>query len=347
MSKLFHVAKNQTSFLKCGILGFAGSGKSLTASLLARGLYGKIKSIKPIFYLDTETGSDFLIPRFKSWNIELSVSKSANFSSLIPALKEAEKESDILIIDSVTRFWHDIQDAYKKAFNKKRLIYYDWGPIKDQWREFTDLFINAPLHIIICGRAKDVLEPTENEDGVKELHKIDTKMSVESELGYEPSLLIQMDRFRILGNDGRLSSSFRHVATVIKDRTGLLHGKSFEFLPDNVEKNPSIVYDAFSSWFETLSIGRKHVGIENNGSNPFDGDTELERLENKKQREILIEKIHGELIMKHQGNSTESKMARLVEIDKSFGTKSWLEVERMPISQLQKGLRLIAGKDTK
>ena len=84
---IFKPAVNQIAFLKAGVLGFQGSGKTYLAFELALGLHKYIKATKPIMFLDSETGSDFGIPRCKEAGIELSVSIDKSFITLFPAIK--------------------------------------------------------------------------------------------------------------------------------------------------------------------------------------------------------------------------------------------------------------------
>ena len=65
-------------------------------------------------------------------------------------------------------------------------------PLKAMWREFTDRYVNSKLHVIMRGRAGYIWDDVEDEEGVKELKKVGTKMKAEVETGYEPSLLIEM-----------------------------------------------------------------------------------------------------------------------------------------------------------
>ena len=63
---LFQRATNTQAFLKAGIMGFAGDGKTYTASELAIGLVllmrqrGIAAGDRPVMFLDTETGSDWV-----------------------------------------------------------------------------------------------------------------------------------------------------------------------------------------------------------------------------------------------------------------------------------------------
>src|ERR1043166_3262552 len=97
--KLFQPAKSTTARMKVGIYGFAGSGKTYTASMMAAGLAKRIKTKKPIAFFDTETGSDFMIEKFKKQDLELVVLKRRSLKDLIAAVMEAEQFCDIMIVD--------------------------------------------------------------------------------------------------------------------------------------------------------------------------------------------------------------------------------------------------------
>ncbi|TXH16273.1 MAG: hypothetical protein E6R03_05725, partial [Hyphomicrobiaceae bacterium] len=183
-------------------MGFAGSGKTFTATEIAIGLvkHMKAKKIpgadKPIFFLDTETGSDWIEPKVKAAGLQLFTAKTRSFEDLTVAMREAPANASILIIDSITHFWVEFCDAYAKVKNRKRgLEFSDWAWLKGEWRQkFTDPFVNSPVHIIICGRAGYEYEHYTDERGKKQIEKSGVKMKAEGELGFEPSILVMMDR---------------------------------------------------------------------------------------------------------------------------------------------------------
>jgi hypothetical protein len=160
---LLRKASPEMAYLKLGIYGEAGSGKTFTSSRVAIGLAAFIKSKKPVGFADTETGSDFVAPAFKAVGLGLIVAKTRAFADLLGIIDEAAGVCDILIIDSVTHFWNELIDAYLKKNEKKRLTLRDWQPLKQTWREFTDRFVNSKLHIILCGRSADKWEEVEEE----------------------------------------------------------------------------------------------------------------------------------------------------------------------------------------
>jgi KaiC/GvpD/RAD55 family RecA-like ATPase len=127
-----------------GIMGFAGSGKTYTAAHTAIGLVEYMQSVgvsyadKPVFFLDTETGSDWVKPQFEAAGIPLFTAKTRAFQDLLASVKEAEKESSLLLVDSISHFWKEICDSYMKVKKRNRLQFEDWAFLKGEWGKFTD-----------------------------------------------------------------------------------------------------------------------------------------------------------------------------------------------------------------
>jgi len=327
---LLHKAKPEMAFLKFGIYGKAGSGKTFTASSVAISLNQFIKSKKPVSFADTETGSDFVLPKFNAAKIELLVAKTRAFQDLLVIIDEAEKVSDILHVDSITHFWNELVDAYMQKNELKRLRLKDWIPLKKTWREFTNKFINSKLHIIVCGRSADLWEEVEDEeDGSKELKKVGTKMRTETEMAYEPSLLVEMEAIQLTARTG---GNYIHRAYVKKDRFDVLDGKIFD--------NPS--FESFLPHIIMLNLGGEHKAIEP-GRNSMDmfekGNTGEQKMITK---EIILEKISNEIKLLFPGQSETDKTARLKLMEKIFKTNSWIEIEkRKKIEELIIGLEQI------
>ena len=339
-SGLFQTAINQQAYLKAGIMGFAGSGKTYTASLIAKGIFERLKTKRPVYFMDTETGSDFLVPKFKEWNIPFYVSKSRAFSLLLDAVNESENKASVLLIDSISHFWREVQDAYKKAKNRNRLVFQDWMAIKDQWARFTDLYLNSRVHIVMCGRAGYEYDFFEDESGAKQLAKTGTKMKAETDMGFEPSLLLEMVRERIENKDGRVEGKlWNHVCYVLKDRTTLIHGQKFV--------NPD--FSCFEPVFNFLNIGGEHVGVRTdaNSSKLFESGSDENYFEQKRMREVAIEEIQGELVSAFPGQSADDKKTKIDLIQSCFGTRSWTALADMKEQKLRDGLAKMKGEIAK
>jgi hypothetical protein len=329
---LLRPATNQTAFLKAGILGFAGSGKTFTAKELAVGL-AKLIGAKKVAFFDTETGSDFLIPAFNEAGIELLVLKSRSFADLKTFMAEAEAVGTVAIIDSVTHVWTDLVEGYRRRLNRRNgLRMDDWGPIKSEWGQFTNAYINAKCHAILCGRAGYEYEyQIDDETNKKELVKTGTKMKAEGEMSYEPSLLLEIERVNADATVERgKRSGWIHRCYVLKDRTNLMNGDTID--------NPT--FESFAPVIGFLNLGGEHVGVgasHRTSADLFDSPDSL--YERKKQVEITLELIQNALIEGGIGGTGKAeKAAQVQQMKLAFGTSSWSAVQDMRLADMQKGL---------
>jgi hypothetical protein len=326
---VFQKAQNEMAYLKAGFYGEAGSGKSFTSSQIAIGLVKYIKAKKPVMYFDTETGSDFLIRQFTDAGIELHTAKTRAFSDLLVAVDEAEKSASVMIIDSITHVWNELIESYMKKLELKRLSLKHWIPLKTTWREFTTRYVNSKLHVIICGRSADKWDEVEDEDGAKELRKVGTKMRTETELAYEPSLLVELE---LIQASAHIGGALVHRAHVRKDRFDVINGQRFD--------NPG--FEAFLPHISLLNLGGEHKALEpgRDSTAMFErNDVGARKMET---REILIEKIGNEIKLIYPGQTEADKTARLKLMAQIFQTHSWTEIcTRRKNEELQAGLDAI------
>jgi len=330
--KLFKEAEPEAAYLKAGIYGGQGAGKTRTATEIAIGLFKHTKSKKPVYFLDSETGSDYVRPIFEAAKIPFYNAKSRAFSDLLLAMDEAEREASVFICDSITHFWDELVESYKKKKNLSRLTIRHWGEIKPIWRDFSAKYVMSNLHVIVCGRAGDVWEEKEDEEGVKELTRTGTRMRVEKELGYEPSLLMEMVKERLSSREG---AGWVHRAWIVKDRFDVIDSKHFD--------DPT--FESFLPHIALLNLGGKHRVLDadrNSGELFQNTNNGYERI---RQRNILLEKIKEEIYIKHPGQSVDDKTGRSNLMKEIFETRSWTEIEGLPTKQLHQGLAKIEGSN--
>lgn len=334
-------------YLKMGLLGFAGSGKTYTAVMMAIGVREYFGLEKPIAMFDSEGGSEYVAPMVaQCTGKELLGIKSRSFDRLMETAKDAQQEASVLIVDSITHPWRELCDAYLKQVNaqrkanrsrpKTRLEFQDWNIVKPIWDRWTTFYLNSPLHIIICGRAGYEYDWQQNEETDKtELRKTGVKMKTESEFGFEPSLLMQMERVQEERNHKFLM--FRE-ATVLKDRFSVLDGKSC--------RNPTVKF--IQPHLDLLKPGacapidtevKTDCGVDENGE---DGARREMRA-----REILCEEIAEFLRKNFTGQTEAMKVARADMIEKHLGTRSWSAVEATHSSKLREALKAMRGHETK
>lgn len=333
---LFKKADMQTAYLKMGIYGEAGSGKTFTASVVAKGLALHLEKEgmpkPPVMFIDTETGANWVQPFFAEAGIEFLVASTRSFEDLKQAVIEAEKAQAILIADSMTHFWEEVREAFlqakRKRLNKKfaKLELPDWNEIKPAWGKFTSLFLNSNCHIILCGRAGNIYEFQENDETrKKEMITSGTRMAAEKGMGYEPSLLVEMTARQVVGN--RKAKTIVRTATVLKDRSTLLDGKQFD--------NPE--FKAFLPHIKKLNLGGAHTGFDATRTSSALFPKE-DRDDTRYDRDIILEKV-GALLEQHGfgGTAKEAKAGRHELMEKHFGTVSKTEIEKkMPLEELRR-----------
>lgn len=329
---LFKKAENSAAFGKVGISGFAGAGKTVTGCDIGVGLvlasrkYEMPYADRPVFFFDTEGGSDYVLDMFKSKKIELQVARSRSFADLKDAMKEAEENASVLIIDSISHPWTEFCEAYAAKKNRRRgLEIYDWGEVKKAWRQsFTEPFLNSNLHIVMCGRAAWEYEHFDRDDGKKEITKTGVKMSAEKETGFEPSLLIYMEHSTDI--HGRMTRK----ATVMKDRFRLIDGKEFV--------NPT--FKDFAPHFAKLNWGGKQGGVDTsrNSQDMIEAEVYDER---RDARKIMLEEIAA-MLTRAYTTSREDKIKRLDALKLCFGTDSDTALERSSYDDLWRGKMQLA-----
>lgn len=321
---LLKPAVNKHSYAKVGLYGNAGAGKTFTASKIAVGLHAFAKCEKPIGFFDTEPAASYVLPVFNQAKIPLLVfDESRALKDLMQFMDEAEKECSIVIVDSITHVWRDVQESYLAKINEgllrknrkpiSRLEFQHWGPIKEQWGKFTDRFLSSKLHVIVCGRAGSIYEYQTNEEtGKKELITSGTKMAVEKEMGYEPSLLVEMLLDR---QDGK----FINTAVVLKDRADRINGKEF----------PKPTFESFKPHFQFLNIGGEHFGSmeQRDSKELFNEDGFDAYTWDAKQKEIAMDEIAECIAKHHPGQSADAKRTKGDLLEECFGTRSWERIQ--------------------
>lgn len=321
---------NKMAYGKVGLYGDQGSGKSRTAAEIAIGICKTYKLEKPIGVFDTEPGwGSFLVPLIMKAGLPEPFvhDTSRAFTDLLAWTKEAREACSVLITDSITHVWRDLQISClnkinddRREWNKRplaKLEFQHWEPIKRQWSEFTDLYLSSRVHFILCGRAGSIYEYQENDNGKKELITVGTKMATEKEMGYEPSLLIEMLKDR--ENGKTINTGF-----VEKDRADKLNGKLIPF-PDFKKLKPH---------FDMLDIGGEHFGSmqQRDSRQLFTETGEDNATAEMRRRDVAVDEIKEELLRHHgHGQDAATKAAKAATLEKCAGTRSWEKLSSMRV----------------
>lgn len=317
--------------LKAGIFGFAGSGKTYTSALIAIGLWKKLNAIngynKPVFFVDSETGSSYIKSLFTKAEVPIMGVKTRAFVTLMAAMREAIAGDNILLIDSISHFWQEIMRAYLKKNNLTRLRLRDFVPLKEEWSVFPTMYLNSNIHIIMAGRAGYDWgeENDDEEDGKKKLVKTGTKMKAEGDLGYEPTLLIEMEHVH---SDSSIGSSFINRAFVIKDKFDVLKGKSFD-MP---------CFEDFSPHINMLAIGGIPPTIDTETSSADMMVSHNGVARRLKERDILSEELWENMPLHFNGRTDSGKAEGAKFLQETFGMLSKTGIDSLSNERIREGV---------
>lgn len=317
--------------IKAGIFGFAGSGKTYTSAVIAIGLWKKLNAIngynKPVFFIDSETGSSYIKKLFDDAKVPIQGIKTRAFVTLLAAMREAIAGDNILLIDSISHFWQEIMRAYLKKNNLTRLRLRDFVPLKEEWSAFPTMYLNSPIHIIMAGRAGYDWgeENDDEEEGKKKLVKTGTKMKAEGDLGYEPTLLIEMEHVHA---DSSIGSTFINRAFIIKDKFDILKGKSFD-MP---------TFQDFTPHIDMLAIGGVPPTIDTDTSSVDMMVSHQGVSKRLRERDILVEELWENLPLRFNSRTDVGKSEGAKFLQETFGMLSKTGIEGLSNEVIQSGL---------
>lgn len=335
---MFKKLENNRPFLKLALEGFAGDGKSFTASEIATGVHKLIGSKKPIAIFDTEKAFKALKWKFDEAGIEIMHEEDErSLLALNQAIKWCEEgNADILVIDSITHVWEEFLKAYLNRPDKNgnplkrtRLEFQDWGVLKPQWKEmFSTPFVMAKCHIIFTGRAGYEYSDEKNEDtGKREIYKSGIKMKAETETAFEPDILVLMQKVTDLISDKK---SIYREAMIVKDRTTQIDGKTF--------KNPT--FEDFYPAIKVLLDGTLREVHGNMIPDTFEEFEEKFSLQ-AREREAMVAEIKGCFELMGLGTGAADKQVAAWTLAQVYKVNSIEMVSRKSNAVIKQGLEVI------
>jgi hypothetical protein len=323
------------NFIKASFGGFAGSGKTKTASEFLAGAYKDLGHTKPLLIIDNEKGSRFLIPFFKKElpNTKVIVKDTRSLADVLQAMKYLQDgEIEALFIDSLSKVWYQYVADYKAKNRITFMQLNDWGKILPAWQEeFSDRFVSIDGSIVFTGRGGFTYEKEEDEKDeqgrVKKkgsFVKSGVKMKMAGETPFEPDVNIWMEQQQEIQPDGKLK--IWREAQVLKDRSDRIDGKVF-INPTYKDLQPVIAF------LQGLPTGEVMGQSDPTNLAPAEN---WESYHRKEQRTIEMEKISS-LFDKHGYSGTlgkDQKAVKALAIEKIFGTTSLTEIEKMDPTKL-------------
>ncbi|MBK9641816.1 MAG: AAA family ATPase [Saprospiraceae bacterium] len=203
-----HKAERQQAKIKMALQGPAGSGKTYSSLLLAKGLVGDFNKVCVI---DTENGSSNLYAHLGTYNI-IAISSPYTPEKYIQAIELAETEGmELIIIDSLSHGWENLLEFHGGMAGNS---FSNWSKVTPRQNALFNKILNSPAHIIGTLRVKqDYVLADKNGKMVPE--KIGLKAIQRDGVDYEFTIVFDID--------------IKHHATCSKDRTELFSHKA-EFM---------------------------------------------------------------------------------------------------------------------
>jgi hypothetical protein len=211
---IFKPATRERVFLKLGITGGPGDGKTTSALRLATGLANGGK----ICVLDTENSSVSLYAesfRFDTLNL------SAPFTDdkFVTGIKAAEAERySVAIIDSFSHSWIQTLEDKTTLDARGGNSYTNWGVAGRKFKNVMDAVLQSHLHVICCLRSKMSYVLETDIRGKQVPKKVGLEPVTREGTEYE---------FAVLYDCGS-----NHYCTVSKDRTNLFINRHFQITED-------------------------------------------------------------------------------------------------------------------
>lgn len=292
------------AFLKLGIYGSTGSGKTFTSLLCAEKLAASMG--KRVAVIDTEHGSDWYsvaVPQrtVHPGEFDFDCLDTRSLTKALDAVSTLDTSAyGVLIVDTITNMWDVAIAAYEgKRSQSGSIPVGAWDAIKRPYRRLVAYCMNLPVHLFLVGRETNDLRRDE-ETG--EMEVIGKKMRAEPETIYEPHVLVRMEHVK-----PTKTRQGGHVAYVEKDRSGILSGMSI--------MNPT-----YETLVEPLmkALGGQQAVI------PTLDEVGIEDAERLSQQEYSREKESNELMARFQ---LEFKTARDKKALLSAGKKLTPEIK--------------------
>ncbi|NGF75789.1 AAA family ATPase [Fluviicola sp. SGL-29] len=191
--------------IKMALQGSAGSGKTYSSLLLAKGLTDG--NFSKVAIIDTENGSADLYAHLGNYNV-LSLQPPFTPEKYIEAIEICEKAGmEVIIVDSISHAWDELLDFHSKLAGNS---FTNWAKVTPRQKAFTDKILQCNAHVVATMRTKQdyVLN---QKDGKYIPEKVGLKAVQRDGLDYEFTLVFDVD--------------IKHFAVSSKDRTGLFMGK--------------------------------------------------------------------------------------------------------------------------
>lgn len=187
----FKKAERKNAKLRLALAGPTGSGKTLGALLLAKGIGGKIA------VADTENSSAELyedVVEFEHANIQPPYTPE----KFIDAIHAAEKAGfETLILDSITHEWSGVGGCLEivdklASTTFKGNSWGAWSQVTPRHRKFIDAMLQSSINIIVTMRSKMDTVQVDAGNGKKKVEKVGMKAEQRDGIEYEFTTVLDL-----------------------------------------------------------------------------------------------------------------------------------------------------------
>lgn len=165
MTVTFHPAKRQAIPLLLGVAGGTGSGKTMSALLLARG----IAQGQPFAFIDTENGRGLhyadMFPEMQHGRLDAPF-RPERFTAAIADgsahLKDVPRNQRVVVVDSFSHEWAgdggclDWKDELAGGSDAKAAA--AWAKVKPAHKRMMTQLLALEAHVILCLRAEEKMD---------------------------------------------------------------------------------------------------------------------------------------------------------------------------------------------
>jgi len=166
------------------IAGIAGSGKTYTALRLASELGSRVA------LLDTERSSAEVYS--DKFNFDVAQLDTHHPQNYVDAIKAAEADYDVLIVDSLSHAWMG-RDGALDLVGKQGKSFNAWGKVTPLHNLLLDTLLSYPGHLIATMRMKQAYEQEKDAKGKISVAKIGLATQQRDGIDYEFDLFGVMD----------------------------------------------------------------------------------------------------------------------------------------------------------
>lgn len=186
---LFIKAERTKLKLRLGIEGPSGSGKTFSALRIATGLVGENGKICVI---DTENNSASLYSEKFIFDVGV-LNPPYTPERFVEYIKEAEKEYDCIILDSMSHEWIGSGGLLEIHDNMPGNSWTNWAKVNPRHDAFVNAILQCNAHIICTMRSKQTHVQEQDSNGKQVIKKAGMQPQQRDGIDYELTAVLTMD----------------------------------------------------------------------------------------------------------------------------------------------------------